>query len=486
VSATARKTLGRYQLVEEIGRGMMGVVYRAQDPDLGRAVALKTVRLAFSVAPEELAAFEKRFLAEARVAARLSHPGIVVVHDVGRDPATGTLFIAFEHLEGRTLADLAADGTPLPWPDALRLTAGIARALHHAHLHGVIHRDVKPANVMVLPGGEPKIMDFGIAKVPASQLTAAGEFFGTPSYMSPEQAAGEPLDGRSDLFSLGSILYLLLTGRRAFDAGSIPAILARVTGHDPTPPSQVVAGIPSDADYLVARSLAKKVADRYPDGQTFADDVEDVRGGRPPRHRPAWQPPPRVDATAVRFGVESGAARHPTARLAAAPPTGSVPIPPAGRRRWALAAGAMLVAAALVGFALSRNPAPSAGEPPALPGFSLPALVVPARLHVDFEHHLQWGTLRVFVDDVQVLEEPLESRVVKKVLTVRIRKGTISKLVDVPPGEHNVRVQVQGDGWDESRRIRGSFESGATRRLDAGLSRLSKEVTLQWGAVTRE
>ena len=211
------KTLGRYRILEAIGQGMMGVVYKALDPDLDRTVALKTVRLAFSIPPEDYAAFERRFLAEARVAAGLSHPGIVVVHDVGRDGPTGTVFIALEYLEGHTLAELSAPGPPMDWRQALRITEKLAEALHHAHQKGIVHRDIKPANIMLVSSsGLPKIMDFGIAKLPASTLTTAGEFFGTPSFMSPEQASGQTaaLDGRSDLFSLGCVLYQLVTSRR--------------------------------------------------------------------------------------------------------------------------------------------------------------------------------------------------------------------------------------------------------------------------------
>jgi serine/threonine-protein kinase len=185
------KALGRYRLQEEIGRGMMGVVYKALDPDLGRVVALKTVRLAFAVPEEGRDVFEKRFLAEARAAAGLSHPGIVTVHDVGRDSGTGTLYIALEFLEGHTLAAATKGGAVMPWREALRVGGRVAEALHHAHKKGIVHRDIKPSNIMLQPAGDPKIMDFGIAKLPASQLTTAGEFFGTPSYMSPEQAAGD-------------------------------------------------------------------------------------------------------------------------------------------------------------------------------------------------------------------------------------------------------------------------------------------------------
>jgi serine/threonine-protein kinase len=167
----------------------------------------------------------------------------------------------------------------------------------------VIHRDIKPANIMVLSSGDPKIMDFGIAKAPASQLTRAGEIFGTPSFMSPEQARGRPLDQRSDLFSLGAVLYQMLTGTKAFQGASALATLTAVIDRNPPPPSSVVRGLPAEADYLVARALAKDRADRYPDGRTLAEDLEDVLEGREPRHRPGWsvKSPPRLAAPAPRL-----------------------------------------------------------------------------------------------------------------------------------------------------------------------------------------
>src|SRR5262245_24965974 len=238
--------IGRYRILKELGRGMMGVVYLAQDPALERLIALKTIDLAFTVPEKERAAFEQRFLAEARVAARLQHPGIVVVHDVGRDDARGILYIALEYLHGRTLAELGAE--PMPWPEALRVVAALARALHHAHAQSIVHRDVKPANVMLMPSGQPKIMDFGIAKVPNMELTSAGQFFGTPLYMSPEQASGAPVDGRSDLFSLGAVAYQLLTGRQAFRAENVMQVLSRVVNETPPPPSQVMPGLPPGID----------------------------------------------------------------------------------------------------------------------------------------------------------------------------------------------------------------------------------------------
>ncbi len=291
------RILGRYEIQEEIGRGMMGVVYRALDPALGRTVALKTVSLLLAVPDEDRAGFEQRFLNEARVAAGLNHPGIVVVHDVGRDPGSASLYIALEYLEGETLSERVKREGHLDWREALRLTAKVADALHHAHERHIVHRDVKPANIMVLPNGQPKLMDFGIAKIPASQLTNAGEFFGTPSYMSPEQATGEPLDARSDVFSLGAVLYLLLTGTRAFDAPSVPGILARVANKDPLPPSKLTPGLPAVVDDVVARALAKDPGQRYATAHMLAEDIQDVLAERAPRHRATWTPPPPADDT---------------------------------------------------------------------------------------------------------------------------------------------------------------------------------------------
>lgn len=451
-------TLGRYRLEGELGRGMMGVVYRAHDPLLGRTVALKVVSLAFAAREEDALLFERRFLSEARAAASVSHPGIVTIHDAGTDPATGTLFIALEYLDGRTLSALAREGTRLPWREALRLTRQLARALHHAHTQGIVHRDVKPANIMIVGSGEPKIMDFGVAKVPTSQLTTAGELLGTPGYMSPEQVAAERVDGRSDLFSLGSVLYLLLTGRPAFEGASVPATLSQVCLAQPPPPSTRVPGLPHDVDRVVARALAKAAADRYPDGSSLAEDIEDVEAGRSPRHlRDGPGRTPAGPATRVPGGGAWRAALH------------------VHLSRRALIAAAVTAGAVMVGF-LAR---------PLLVTFrgALPAgmpFAEPAKLEIVFEHRLKGGTLRVWVDDRLQVEEQLESRVTKKILSYRLREGTARMGIDVPPGEHVIRVQVDGDGVWKSQQIRGAFEAGATRRLVASLG-LLKEFSVVWG-----
>jgi serine/threonine protein kinase len=462
--------LGRYEIEAELGRGTMGVVYRAYDPDLGRRVALKTIHAALSQVGEERAAFEARFLTEARAAAGLSHPGIVVVHDVGRDPQTGVLFMALEHLAGRPLSALAAEGLPRPWPEALRLAARVAEALHHAHERGVIHRDVKPANIMVLPSGEPKVMDFGIARVDNAQLTSPGEALGTPLYMSPEQALGAKLDARSDVFSLGAVLYLLLTGRNAFAGPNLPAILASVAHADPVPPSRLVDA-PEAVDYLVARALAKTAAARYPDARSFGEDLDDVRAGRPPRHRAGWVAPLPRDPAALEA---LDTAREPaTLGASAAPATRTVVTPAAApaRRRLVIAL-ASLPAIALAAWVTWRARAPeSAGGLAGALAPTLTLLASPARLEVAFEHSLRSGMLRVWADDELVLEQPLESRVAGKVLFVyKKRRGSVNEALELRPGEHTLRVAVESDRDRWLQRIRGDFESGVTRRLMARLS----------------
>ena len=473
MSDTIPKTLGRYEIRRELGRGMMGVVSEAVDPALGRRVALKTIRLAFEVPPAERESFEKRFLAEARAAGALQHPGIVIVHDVGRDEATGTLYIALEYLEGRTLAEEGALGLPMEWTRALRLTAQVAWALHHAHTQGIVHRDVKPANIMVLDSGRVKLMDFGIAKLPASQITMAGEFFGTPSYMSPEQAGGAVVDARSDIFSLGCVLHQLLTGKRAFDGPTLPAILMRVMKEEPPPPSRLVAGLPPAVDAIVGRALAKGPDQRYPDGRMLAEDIEDALAGDPPRHTP-------IRSSAI---SEAERTRVAAARPAPSPPT--LPeTPPAAkarrRRRIVVAtAGATLL---VLGF-LGALVVPWRGQP-AMIDLPVPNLgPPPGTLEVDVEHNLRSGTIKVWVDDELVLDRALESYVSQKILSYRVFKGSLSQDLQVAPGEHVVRVQVQGDGFSDARRIRGSFVSGERLRLRVEVGGLiKKDLSLVWGS----
>ncbi len=480
----------------------MGVVYEAWDPALGRRVAVKTLSLGTSFGPIEREAFEQRILTEARAAAGLSHPNIMVVHDVGRDDAAGLPYITLEYLEGRTLAELLASGERLEWREALRIVASLADALHTAHNQGIIHRDIKPANVMLLPSRQPKIMDFGIAKLPASQLTAAGQLFGTPANMSPEQALGDPLDARSDLFSLGTVLYELLAGRRPFFADTLTGMLAQVVQQDPPPPCSLSPGLPADADYLCARSMAKARERRYPDGHALAEDIEDVLTGRVPRHRARWRAaggsgtlvsrPRTTVVSAPASGLETVEADSPLVGLLEEgrprPPSSETP-----RRFALLAAGVLgLVSAVVLGFWLLR-PAPrkarlldtprraDTGAPVPTPDTEpAPTGQGPALLAVAFDHRLKSAVLKLWLDEELVLEEKLEGRVSKRILSFKLRKGSLDQMLEVEPGRHKLRVTVSWDDNSKSAWLSGTFLPGEKRTLEVSQNLITKDLSLDW------
>jgi len=262
---------GRYRVVGQLGQGAMGIVYRAIDPELGRTVAVKTIALSGSEQEQEV--HQARFRQEARAAGGVSHPSIVTIYDVGRE---GDLaFIAMECIEGRELRDLIHEGTIAP-ARALEIAALVAEGLAYAHERGVIHRDVKPGNIMVLPDGRVKIMDFGIARLQEAELkTQSGVLLGSPQYMSPEQVAGHALDGRADVFSLGVVLYEMLTGTKPFDASDLTQLLFWVVNLPHKPPSERNPALPPVIDYIVARALKKDAAERYATAAEFAADLRE-------------------------------------------------------------------------------------------------------------------------------------------------------------------------------------------------------------------
>jgi serine/threonine-protein kinase len=290
VIAEPRVLSGRYRVDEAIGRGGMARVYRGYDLTLGRNVAIK-------ILDRELAndnAFRTRFRLEAQAASRMSHPTIVRVYDAGEDSETapdGTVravpFIVMELVKGRLLKEIIADG-PVPVSDAVRYVDGILEALEYSHRAGVVHRDIKPGNVMVTDAGQVKVMDFGIARAVSDSSSTVAEttaIIGTAAYFSPEQAKGEPVDARADLYSTGVVLYELLSGRQPFRGESPVAVAYQHVSEAPVPPSEINATVPRSLDTVVLRALAKDPFQRYQDAAAFREAVDATVDGRSPSKR---------------------------------------------------------------------------------------------------------------------------------------------------------------------------------------------------------
>jgi serine/threonine-protein kinase len=260
---------GRFRVIEEIGRGAMGVVYRAQDDMLQRTVAIKTVALTGS--HKERDQHEARFLQEARAAGGLSHPAIITIYDVGREGDTA--FIAMELMEGKDLRELI-EGVSLTPSRSVAIAAAAAEGLAYAHERGIVHRDIKPGNIMVLADGRVKIMDFGIARLNESTVkTQTGVLLGSPQYMAPEQIIGQPLDHRADIFSLGLVLYEMLTGTKPFAGEDIPELTFKVANLPAAPPSHLAPDLPPVIDFIIARALKKKPDERYASAAEMAKDL---------------------------------------------------------------------------------------------------------------------------------------------------------------------------------------------------------------------
>ena len=314
--------IGRYKIVRELGRGAMGVVYHAVDPNIGRPVAIKTIRFGDTRKPEELERMRERLFREARSAGILSHPGIVTIYDV--DQQGDIAYIAMEYVDGPTLDQVLSQPAPIPSDRMFSILGQTAAALDYAHGKGIVHRDIKPANIMLAEGGISKITDFGIAKInTAEHLTMTGSIVGTPHYMSPEQVQGHNVDGRSDQFSLAVIAYEMLTGEKPYTGDHLTTVVYKIVAEEPVAPHRINPTLAGAIEGVLRKAMAKKPDARYKTCQDFIDALD--KAGAATR---GWKP-------LARGGLlhEPTLTGEPAVKAAAALPAAAATLPPPRRPR---------------------------------------------------------------------------------------------------------------------------------------------------------
>ena len=488
-----QKKIGRYEVLDELGRGAMGVVYRARDTQIGRVVALKVI-LTAGASAKESEHYKQRFQLEARAAGRLSHPGIVTIHDIAEDE-TGQPFLVMEFVEGRPL-DAYLESAPLTFAEQLDIGIQTARALDYAHRNGVVHRDIKPANILVTADGHVKIADFGIAKLAGTEMTQEGTSLGTPSYMSPEQFRGTPVDARSDQFSLGAVLFWMCTGQKPFAAETVTAISFQVVFEAPARPSALNGSLPPGLDAILSRCMAKSPEERYASCADLAADLEALKAGRPISARAA-EALPAVERTAPMAG-SPGAQRTQPVHTGApektvAVPTGALHVEAAqhgttGRLKVAVAVAALVAlllggsywwrraeagapAAIASGANVAATPASALdASTPAVTGSKIDKQAIPAgsaMLRVTCRHNFRNATLEIFVDGERLLQAPLRGREHNYGL-MKVYEGRLDIEHTVPAGTHSIRAWVisRHEGYDQQAAESGTFSEGGSRTLE--------------------
>jgi serine/threonine protein kinase len=514
---------GRYEILAELGRGAMGVVYKARDPKINRVVAVKTISLAGQPADEEQE-YRERFYREAEAAGRLSHPGIVTIFDVGEEPETRAPYIVMEFVGGPSLDKLLfGDDRKLPLETALQLTHELAEALDCAHGQGVVHRDLKPANILLTEEGRAKIADFGVAKLNLANHTLAGRALGTPAYMSPEQLNGEAVDGRSDLFSLGVVLYTILTGYRPFQGNSALTVSYKVVNRDPIPATVLETDLPPALDYIIARAMAKDPAQRYQRGMEMVLDIQDLREGRE-----LW-------SKAKQPGVTAGGAPGVTTEKDKLLATGKLATMAKSRLpkrvqsqqkgvaekllnkmgRTSVVGAVFLAGLLLFGLRLDRilwpksptpglqeknvsTTSPLAGEVATLKSAAVaaapavsekvaptpvhkavtklatdgkvaavshPAVPAPATLDIEVDHKFAAATLSIWVDDRLSYTRTLEGTDKKHLVLFHHVQGHEIHAMPIPAGNHHLRVQITAGENSSDQSVTGDFSSGSEKLL---------------------
>jgi serine/threonine protein kinase len=528
---------GRYEIVAELGRGAMGVVYKARDPQIDRVVALKTVSL-WGQEPEEETEFRLRFMNEAQAAGRLHHAGIVSIFDVGESPENHDPYIVLEYVSGESLNKVLSREKKLPPARALQLAEEIAEALDYAHAQGVIHRDIKPANILVTEDGHAKIADFGIAKLNLAHFTLPGRVLGTPAYMAPEQLSGEGSDGRSDLFSLGVILYAMVTGHSPFQGNSATTVCFKVANREPVAASALDLNLPPELDEVIGRAMAKDPEQRYQRGGEFADHLRQLQqlfkpgstttslqarlitGTRsnPTRSgtasRLASTPQSEAELDHVEKLVRNAIRRAPMRDLALGAAVLTLLVIVAAQSRLSVTLPKVSVNAPIVSATTptetadgtepssanaapagkiavvvqpvaAPDPAPPKRRKPALRRAALPApqIVVPVtNLDLAVQHQFKDATLFVWVDDNLTLTRALHGGTQKRMVLFSGIRGVESETLKIPAGKHVLRVRALSADQtvDLSKTVSAEFIGGADKSLLVTIDKHSTLMRLTW------
>ncbi len=535
----AGKRIGKFTVEKVLGRGAMGVVYLARDPQIQRLVAIKTIALPAGLEEEQVQEYRERFLREARAAGRLNHSAIVTIYECDGGEWGGPPFIAMEYIEG------------VPWnvkirkegpPEILRviqLARDVASSLDYAHSQGIVHRDIKPANIIETPTGHAKLMDFGIAKVPTSELTREGQFLGTPAYMSPEQVMGKPVDGRSDLFSFGTVLYELLTKKKPFPGDEITTVTHKILREEPPRPARFNEDIPAEVEAIVLQLLEKDPDRRYQTAAQLMEDLDAFLGNAPPPHAmhqmaahstqvaaPEKPETPKQPVKTEKAGKKAPASR-PAKKTKRSVPKGRKPlyIGIAAITALVVIAGALFAWSSYLGF-LHRieEESPLVGPyvrslipdkvrvplppkevveealapprvrqqriayyvPPELtakepaetntgPETPVQAAPKPCRLSYTFTTKVLKGEFWLRIDG-----QVMAHKVIQRSFT--FKSETYQGTVEVPPGNHEVQFEVKTTIQDIHSQHKETvvLPEGGAKRLLVEMSKMNKDISFEW------
>jgi serine/threonine-protein kinase len=523
------KRFGRYEIVAELGRGAMGVVYKALDPQIDRLVAVKTISL-WGQEPDEEKEFRMRFMHEAQAAGRLHHPGIVAIFDVGENPENHDPYIVLEYVAGEALNRILAREKKLPLEKSLQLAVEVAEALDYAHGQGVIHRDIKPGNILVTGDGRAKIADFGIAKLNLAHFTLPGKVLGTPAYMAPEQLSGEGVDGRSDLFSLGVILYAMVTGHSPFQGDSATTVCFKVANREPVAASAFDLNLPRELDGVIARAMAKDREQRYQRGAEFAEEVRQLHklfkpGSTTTSLRTTMPLATSATGTRSRETGQTASGTNSAAEVAQAVEAVRSGIRKAPIRDLILGVATviMLVIAGVESklFVISPKAGVTASDsapsspaglsstpnsakdvpPPATGTAKVPPvaaatrkvrgsvshaakqIVVPSStLDLAVQHQFKDATLFVWVDDKLILTRPLHGATQKHLVVFNGLRGVESETVKIPAGKHVLRVRALSadETIDLSKTVSAEFVGGGDKSLQVTIDKHNTVMRLSW------